>query len=80
VFGRAGEKFRLQHVVDDKRMQTLITAGVIAVQFVTGRRGPAIGVDLVHVHLGVEVAEILPCREDIVEAMLELITERLLIT
>ncbi|MCY1392177.1 hypothetical protein D3C76_502200 [compost metagenome] len=61
-------------------MQFFVAAGVIAVQFVAGRAGPAIGIDLVHVHFGIQVAEVLPGGEDIVEAMFELIAERLLVT
>src|SRR5471032_832686 len=75
-----GKKLRLQHVVDDERMQLLITSRIIAIQLVTGRCGPAIGVHLIQLHLGVEIAQVLSRSKHVVESMLELITERLLIT
>ncbi len=79
MLGRAGEEFGLQHVVDDEGMELFFGAGVIAVQLVAGGRSPAIGVDLIVGDFGIQVTEVLPGGEDIVETVLELVAERLLV-
>lgn len=78
VFGRAGEKFRLQHIVDDVRVQAFVAAGIGAVENVAIGICPAGRVHLVHGHVGVLVTEVLPGGEHIVEAVLELVAEGLL--
>ncbi|MNO45402.1 hypothetical protein D3C76_356680 [compost metagenome] len=78
VFGSPGEEFRLQHVVDDVRMQAFVAAGIGAVEDIAVGIRPTGGIHLVHRHVGILVAEVLACREHIVEAMLELVAEGLL--
>ncbi|MNP29935.1 hypothetical protein D3C76_1229850 [compost metagenome] len=41
MFGRSSEEFRLQHVVDDVRMQALVAAGIGAVEDVAVGIRPA---------------------------------------
>ncbi|MNE52232.1 hypothetical protein D3C80_1468960 [compost metagenome] len=78
VLGRAGEELRLQHVIDDVRMQALVAPGVGAVEDVAVGVGPTGRIHLVHRYVRILVAEVLPGGEDVVETVLELVAERLL--
>ncbi|MCY1439800.1 hypothetical protein D9M71_560510 [compost metagenome] len=66
VFGGPGEELRLQHVIDDVRVQAFVAAGIGAVEGIAVGSRPTGGVHLVHRHVGILVAEVLPCGEDIV--------------
>ncbi|MNM62601.1 hypothetical protein D3C81_739390 [compost metagenome] len=78
MLGRAGEELCLQHVIDDVRMQALVAAGIGAVEDVAVGIRPAGRIHLVHRDVRVLVAEVLPGGEHVVEAVLELVAERLL--
>ncbi|MNY67392.1 hypothetical protein D3C86_2049710 [compost metagenome] len=59
-------------------MQALVAAGIGAVENVAVGIRPAGRVHLVHGHVRILVTEVLPRGEHIVEAVLELVAERLL--
>ncbi|MNP26197.1 hypothetical protein D3C76_1190410 [compost metagenome] len=79
MLGITGQEFGLQHVIDDERVEFFVTTGVVAVQLIAGGCGPAIAVDLVEIDLGIQVPEVLAGREHVIEAVFELVADRLLV-
>src|SRR5690606_5182971 len=77
VAKRTGVEFGLQHIVDGPGVQPLIRTGIGARQF-RGIPDPAHAIDLFRLDLRIQIAEILPYRPGIVEAVLELVAEHLL--
>ena len=69
----AGGEAGLQLVVDCPGTQAFLATGVVAGQL--GIRGPAVGVDLLEIHVGSQVAEFLARGDIVIEAVLEVISE-----